>query len=151
MGAGLEMACCCDLRIASQDARFGAPIARLGFPMAPCEAALVMGVAGELTARELLLSAAVLDAVEMKQRGFLNAACPPGALDESIAAHASRIARLAPAAARMNKQTLRALLAYPKGMDAAASMPGAYAYAPSDEHREGVAAFVEKRAPAFAR
>lgn len=70
MGAGVEIASCCDIRIASERSRFGAPIAKLGFPMAPREAALVARALGELTAREMLLSAAVLDAREMKQRGF---------------------------------------------------------------------------------
>ncbi|MES2052363.1 MAG: enoyl-CoA hydratase/isomerase family protein, partial [Pseudomonadota bacterium] len=72
MGAGLEISSCCDIRMAAESARFGAPIAKLGFPMAPREAALVLRAVGELTAREMLLSAAVLDAAEMKQRGFLN-------------------------------------------------------------------------------
>ena len=62
MGAGVEIASCCDIRVASEAARFGAPIAKLGFPMAPREAALVMRAVGELTAREMLLSAGVLDA-----------------------------------------------------------------------------------------
>ncbi|MBA4262363.1 MAG: enoyl-CoA hydratase, partial [Comamonadaceae bacterium] len=41
MGAGVEIASCCDIRVAGQGARFGAPIAKLGFPMAPREAELV--------------------------------------------------------------------------------------------------------------
>ena len=52
MGAGLEIASCCDLRVATPSARFGAPIAKLGFPMAPREAALVCGAVGELTRSE---------------------------------------------------------------------------------------------------
>jgi enoyl-CoA hydratase/carnithine racemase len=58
MGAGMEIASCCDIRVAADDAKFGAPIAKLGFPMAPREAQLVARVAGELTAREMLLEAA---------------------------------------------------------------------------------------------
>jgi enoyl-CoA hydratase len=38
MGAGVEIASCCDIRIAGATAKFGAPIAKLGFPMAPREA-----------------------------------------------------------------------------------------------------------------
>ena len=46
MGAGVEMASCCDIRVASSGARFGAPIARLGFPMAPDEAAILLASMG---------------------------------------------------------------------------------------------------------
>jgi len=76
MGAGMEIASCCDLRLAGSSAKFGAPIARLGFPMAPREAALVAGAAGALTAREMLLAAAVLGAADMQTRGFLITDCP---------------------------------------------------------------------------
>ncbi|MEY4911607.1 MAG: hypothetical protein RL761_1270, partial [Pseudomonadota bacterium] len=72
MGAGLEMASCCDIRIAGTSAKFGAPIAKLGFPMAPKEAEVVVRAVGKLTAREMLMEAAVLDAPTMLQRGFLN-------------------------------------------------------------------------------
>ncbi|HET6827264.1 MAG TPA: enoyl-CoA hydratase/isomerase family protein, partial [Ramlibacter sp.] len=51
MGAGMEIASCCDIRVAGEGARFGAPIARLGFPMAPREAELVAREAGLATAR----------------------------------------------------------------------------------------------------
>ncbi|WP_368784228.1 enoyl-CoA hydratase-related protein, partial [Acinetobacter baumannii] len=64
-------ACCCDIRIAATGARFGAPIGRLGFPMAPREAALVLREAGAATAREMLLEAGVLTAAELQARGFL--------------------------------------------------------------------------------
>ncbi|MBS0303427.1 MAG: enoyl-CoA hydratase/isomerase family protein, partial [Proteobacteria bacterium] len=54
MGAGVEIASCCDIRIAEPGARFGAPIAKLGFPMAPREAALVAAAVGDVTARQML-------------------------------------------------------------------------------------------------
>lgn len=143
MGAGVEMAACCDIRIAGESARFGAPIAKLGFPMAPREAALVAGVVGAATAREMLLEAAVLGAPEMKQRGFLNRLRPDAEVAAEAEATAQRIAALAPQAARLNKRTFRALAA-------ATPVPAdAYTYANSAEHREGIDAFLQKRKPVF--
>ena len=142
MGAGMEIASCCDIRIAGESAKFGAPIAKLGFPMAPREAQVVARAAGEHTAREMLLEAAVLDAQEMKARRFLNRVVPDAEVAGNARKSAERIAELAPQAAKMNKRTLRAL-------QSGKAVPYAYDYAPSVEHREGVAAFLEKRKPAF--
>ncbi|MES2584707.1 MAG: enoyl-CoA hydratase/isomerase family protein [Pseudomonadota bacterium] len=149
MGAGVEIASCCDIRIASDTARFGAPIAKLGFPMAPREAALVARAVGELTAREMLLSAAVLDAAEMHRRGFLNQVVAAPALDAAVAAVVDRMRPLAPQAARMNKQTFRAIA--PVGTDECATdlIANAYRYASSAEHVEGISAFTGKRPPRF--
>ncbi len=157
MGAGMEIASCCDLRLAGSSAKFGAPIARLGFPMAPREAALVAGAAGALTAREMLLAAAVLGAADMQTRGFLNRVLDDASVAAEALATASRIASLAPGAARLNKQTFRALnpaLASVKYSECASDsianpLANAYGYAASDEHREGIAAFLAKRKPAF--
>ena len=149
MGAGVEMASCCDLRLAAGNARFGAPIAKLGFPMAPREAALVMRAVGELTAREMLLSAAVLDAAEMKQRGFLNQLLAADALGAAVQKCIQRIGLLAPQAARLNKASFRALAQVPSSQAAINIIANAYGYADSGEHREGITAFMEKRSPAF--
>ena len=146
MGAGVEIASCCDIRVASTSARFGAPIARLGFPMAPREAELVAREAGLATAREMLLQAAVLDAPTMLARGFLHAVVPEAALADEVLTRARRMAELSPEAARLNKQTLRALAA---GISADALVDRAYEYAGHAEHREGIAAFLDKRTPAF--
>ena len=144
MGAGVEIASCCDIRVAGSGARFGAPIAKLGFPMAPREAALVAREAGAATAREMLLEAAVLDANEMKARGFLNTVLPDGTLTPAVLARAQRICALSPQAARLNKQALRTTQgAMP------ATGEGAYRYADSLEHREGIAAFMAKRPAVF--
>ncbi len=149
MGAGVEIASCCDIRIASDRARFGAPIAKLGFPMAPREAALVMRAVGELTAREMLLAAAVLDAGEMKQRGFLNQVVGGELLESAVHACFDRMRTLAPRAARLNKQAFRALALADIAHAATDLVASAYGYADSAEHREGVTAFTEKRPPRF--
>ncbi len=157
MGAGVEIASCCDIRIAGAGSRFGAPIARLGFPMAPREAQLVAGAVGELTARQMLLEAATFTAPEMLARGFLSRVVPDERLGAEALGTAQRVAALAPQAARLNKQTLRALK-MPPALDGKAltaienEAHGAadpYAYAPSAEHREGITAFLAKRPPVF--
>ena len=150
LGAGLEIASCCDLRLAGTSARFGAPIAKLGFPMAPREAALVLRAVGELTARELLLSAALLPASEMQQRGFLNHVLADDALDAAVQSCVERICGLAPGATRLNKQVFRALTLANSAQPAIDLIANAYTYAAGPEHREGIAAFIEKRKPDFA-
>lgn len=157
MGAGLEMASCCDIRLASVSAKFGAPIARLGFPMAPREASLVAREAGLSTARQMLLEAAIFSAADMKASGFLSRVLPDVELAAEAQATALRVTALAPQAARLNKQILRALNRPPAPSEyahvainnVAIQVDEAYAYADSAEHREGIQAFLEKRKPAF--
>ena len=161
MGAGVEIASCCDMRVAGTSARFGAPIAKLGFPMAPREAQLVLSVVGEVAARQMLLEASTFSATDMRVRGFLNRVVADDLLADDALASACRIAALAPAAARMNKQTLRALKVplaqYQQALtaintEANAAVQAAvdpYAYASNAEHREGITAFLAKRAPIF--
>ena len=146
MGAGVEIASCCDIRLAGQGARFGAPIAKLGFPMAPREAELVAREVGLATARQMLLEAAVLDAPTLLARGLLHTVLHDADVAAEAQQRALRITRLAPQAARLNKQTLRALAG---GQGAEALVPTAYDYADSAEHREGIAAFLAKRPPVF--
>jgi enoyl-CoA hydratase/carnithine racemase len=168
MGAGVEIASCCDLRLAGASARFGAPIARLGFPMAPREAALVAQSVGTTTARAMLLAAQVFDAPHMLATHFLTQLVPDEGLEAQTCQLAQRIAALAPQAARLNKQTFRALNRPQGGMEYAqasnnliakvadesaalglGSNANAYAYANSPEHREGITAFLQKRQPDF--
>ena len=163
MGAGVEIASCCDIRIAGATAQFGAPIARLGFPMAPREAQLLVRELGLMTVRQMLLEAAVLGAAEMAQRGFLTRVVPDEVLAAQAQATVQRIASLAPTAARLNKKTIRALNSTLAPVDKAQAatnsvvvtdslsdlLAQAYRYADSAEQREGITAFLEKRPPVY--
>ena len=148
MGAGVEIACACDIRIAADTARLGAPIGRLGFPMAPRELELVLREAGAATAREMLLEAAVLTAATLQARGFLQRVVSAAELMQEVERSVSRVCSLAPQAARLNKQALRAL--QPPASEAKVRLLAqAYAYAESAEHREGIASFLAKRPADF--
>ena len=163
MGAGVEIASCCDIRLSAESAQFGAPIAKLGFPMAPREAALVSSQVGNVTARQMLLEAAVFSAPEMIARGFLSRVVADVDLPALAQATVHRISQLAPQAARLNKQTLRvlnqALAPVNKAQSAIKNEPSetplehlmatAYDYATSPEQREGIMAFLEKRPAKF--
>jgi enoyl-CoA hydratase/carnithine racemase len=146
LGGGLEIAACCDIRVCGASSRFGAPIARLGFPMAPSELKVLARVAGEPLLREMLLEARLIDAPTALRHGLVHDVVP----DDQLAAHvqrgAERLAELSPQAARLNKRTLRQVAA---GGPSAHERHEHYAYAASAEHREGIAAFIEKRPPRF--
>ncbi|MEY2688864.1 MAG: hypothetical protein RL375_3062 [Pseudomonadota bacterium] len=147
VGGGLEIACQCDLRIAGSSARFGAPIARLGFPMAPDELAGVVRVAGLATAAEILLEARLLDAPTARQRGLVHRVVADEQVADEAAATAQRISAGAPLAARLNKRTLRLVAAQFTFTEAQRAALAEYASGP--DHREGITAFIEKRAPSF--
>ena len=146
MGAGLEIASCCDIRLAGSACRFGAPIAKLGFPMAPREAALVRGAVGDVLARDMLFCAGVHSAQRLYEAGFLLHVLPDGDVAGEALAIAQRIQELAPLAARANKRSFAVLQAAQLPPELLAD---AYRYAGVAEHREGITAFLEKRAPDF--
>jgi enoyl-CoA hydratase/carnithine racemase len=97
----------------------------------------------------MLLSAAVLDAQTMQQRGFLNQVVGSRELAAAVAVCVQRMRPLAPQAARLNKRSFRALALVLSDNLASDLIANAYHYADSHEHREGVLAFTEKRPPQF--
>ena len=144
VGGGLEIAACCDLRIAARDARLGVPIARLGFPIAPAELLAVSRVADAATLRELLLDARIYTADEALSKGLLHGVVDD--LDAAVQARTENIAALAPQALRANKRALRELAL---GRLAKAPREPFFAYAGDAEHLEGVQAFLARRPPHF--
>jgi enoyl-CoA hydratase len=147
IGGGLEIAACCDLRLCEPNSRFGAPIARLGFPMAPAEVEIVSHIVGQTLLRELLIEARLMGAAEAHERGVVTRVVDVDKLEDEVRRVATHIAGLSPQAMRLNKRVLRAFArpTFSEPADRAAH----YAYADSQEHREGLAAFIERRPAKF--
>lgn len=148
IGGGLEIAACCDIRVCGEASRFGAPIAKLGFPMAPGELQIVARIAPDAVLREMLLEARLLDASDALRLGLVHAVVDDAQVTAITLARAEQVAALAGGAARINKRTLRQLA---RGGPTPDERRAHYGYADSAEHREGVTAFVDKRSPRFGR
>ncbi|NJD34900.1 MAG: enoyl-CoA hydratase/isomerase family protein, partial [Betaproteobacteria bacterium] len=110
VGGGLEIACACDLRIAGEGARFGAPIMKLGFSMYPGELAGFLKLAGPAVAKEILLEGRLLNAAEAHAKGLLTRVVADDAVVAEAQATAARIAAGAPLVARWHKQWIARLL-----------------------------------------
>ena len=147
IGGGLEIAACCDLRLCEPASRFGVPIARLGFPMAPAEVEIVAHVTGPTLLREMLIESRLLGAAEAHQRGLVTRVVAADELDAEVRRVARHVAQLSPQALQLNKQVLRRF-ARPAFSEAGAREPH-FGYADSAEHREGLQAFLEKRPAKF--
>ena len=148
VGGGLEIASQCDLRIAAADARFGVPINRLGFPMAPDEMRGLLALAGRAITLEILLEGRVFDAEEAMKKGLLTRVLPVAELHADVMATAKRLAKGAPLAARINKQTVARLSGDPRPLTDA-EMHDLFRYAQSRDHQEGVRAFLNGSEPEF--
>jgi enoyl-CoA hydratase len=83
LGAGLELACACDLRVASARAQFGMPEVRIGIPSV-VEAALLPKLISHGRARRLLLTGETIGAAEAFAWGLVDIVAPPEALDEAV-------------------------------------------------------------------
>lgn len=146
VGGGLEIACACDLRIASSNSRFGIPINRLGFPLAPGELQHLLHLVGKAAALEILLEGRVFDAAEAKDKGLINR------IAEDVPAEARRTAQRigqgAPLAARLNKRMVRRLAAQPEPLTEQ-ELREAFSFLASQDYREGVQSFLDKRRPEF--
>ena len=146
-GAGLEIACACDLRIAGESARFGAPVMKLGFSMYPGELAGLLALAGPALTKEILLEGRLLSAAEALAKGLLTRVVADADVHAEAMATAQRIAAGAPLVARWHKQWIARL------QDSAPldeiEKRASFAFVDSADYSEGLAAFLEKRPPRF--
>jgi enoyl-CoA hydratase/carnithine racemase len=144
VGGGLALATACDFRLAARGARFGVPIAKtLGNTLSVANLARLAEALGVPRVKRMLLAAEVLGADELLAAGYLQQVSEPGALEADAAAFVARLAALAPVTQRVVKEGLRRVVQHglPEGEDLIRQAYG------SADFREGVSAFVGKRAP----
>ncbi|AZS80504.1 enoyl-CoA hydratase/isomerase family protein [Achromobacter spanius] len=147
VGGGLEIASQCDLRIAGASARFGVPINRLGFPMAPDEMRGLLALVGRAATLAILLEGRVFGADEAHGLGLLTRIVPDDQVADAARRSAERICQGAPLAARINKR-LSARLAQ-GGALTEDEYQDYFSYAESRDHQEGVRAFLAGVDPSF--
>jgi enoyl-CoA hydratase/carnithine racemase len=147
VGGGLEIACACDLRIAGEGARFGAPIMKLGFPMYPGELAGLLKLAGPAVTKEILLEGRLLNAAEAYAKGLLTRVVADGEVMQEAQATAARIAAGAPLVARWHKQWISRLMEDRPVSEE--EKRASFAFLETQDYAEGLAAFLEKRPAQF--
>jgi len=147
-GGGLEIACCCDMRIANKSARFGVPINRIGHPFAYPELEPVMKVAGRAVVLDLLLSGRIINADEAFLRGLVSRLVADDAIEEEVAKLARSIAAAAPLSMRGTKKFVNRL-SHDSSPLTAEEVAESYAACDSEDYAEGVRAFLAKEKPAF--
>jgi enoyl-CoA hydratase len=147
IGAGMQLAVACDLRIAAFSATFSIPAGRLGVFLSPANIQRLATLVGQGAARDLLLTARTLDVDEAAAVGLVQRRAPH-TLDAALEL-AAEIAELAPLTVQGHKRALN-LVAGAVGASAHDEMRELEARAfASRDLREGLAAFSEKRAPRF--
>lgn len=148
-GGGLELALACDFAYAVDTARFALPEVKRGIMPGAGGTQRLARLVGEARAKELILSGDSFDAAEALRWGVVNRVLPPGRLQPEVLAVAGRIAANAPLALRAAKQAIRAGLDTDLASGLLIEVLAHQRLALSEDRREGIAAFNEKRTPAW--
>jgi enoyl-CoA hydratase/carnithine racemase len=149
IAGGNELALHCDFVLASEAARFGMSLARIGLAPSWFLAKKLLEVAGPVGAREMLLLGELLPARRMAELGLIYKSVPAGALDAAAEAVISRLAGNAPLSLKAMKALLVRAMSFRDGIshtdvDALVAEAGR-----SADAREGIAAMLERRTPRF--
>lgn len=147
LGAGLEIAVMCDLRVGSAESKYGAPIRKIGVTMPYPELAALVGVMGRSAVLEMLLEGGVYPADWALRVGLLTKSAPAELLESTVRTLVERVISGSPLSHRNHKAfTLRCLDPQPLS---AAELRQGYLACDSADYREGIQAFLEKRKPKF--
>lgn len=149
IGAGCDLACMCDVRVAAESARFAESFVKVGIVPGDGGAWLLPRVVGFAKASEMALTGDTIDAREALACGLVSRVVPDNELMDVARAIATKIAANPPHAVRMTKRLLReAQTASLAGILEMSAAMQALAHATTD-HDEAVSAFLERRSPSF--
>ena len=149
IGAGCDLACMCDIRIAGESARFAESFVKVGIVPGDGGAWLLPRVVGFSKATEMALTGDVIDAQEALRFGLVSKVVPDAELMDAARAMARKIADNPPHAVRMTRRLMRQ--AYVSTLDNVLEMSAAMqsvAHTTAD-HKEAVASFIERRKAIF--
>jgi len=149
LGGGCELALACDIRIASESAKFGQPELALGIIPAAGGTQRLPRVVGLGWAKHLVLTGEIIDAKQALAIGLVTIVAPPGQLQVRARELAKKISRQGPLAARLAKAALNASARV--DLDSGLlieTLAQAICYE-SEDKQEGTTAFLEKRKPKF--
>lgn len=148
-GAGFAIAIACDLRVCTPAARFGVPIARtLGNALSLENCARLVEHIGPTLTKDLMFTGRLCDVGEARAHGFVTRSVDALQVQSTIEELAATIARNAPLTIRATKAAL-GLVSAPRRLDAQKVTDLVAACYASNDFREGVTAFLEKRKPSF--
>jgi enoyl-CoA hydratase/carnithine racemase len=149
MGGGLAVSLCADVRLASNDARFAVPAARLGVGYHRAGIERIVDIVGPAAAAEIFFAALQYTADEAQRLGLVNRVLPKEDLEGFTRAYATSMASNAPLSQRTAKRAIREAVRGrdPQAPDAVERMIDACFE--SADYAEGVRAFLEKRKPRF--
>jgi enoyl-CoA hydratase len=149
LGGGLEIALCCDLRIASSRAKLGLPEVRLAVTPGSGGTQRLPRIVGPARAKELILIGRVIDADEAARIGLVTEVVPAGQALARADAIAGEIATRGPIAVREAKVLIDAAWDLPIEAGIAAEIQASERVFSSDDLLEGVASFFDKRDPEY--
>jgi enoyl-CoA hydratase len=149
LGGGTELLCCCDLRIASENARIGVPEINLGiFPGAGGSQRLPRQIP-LCKAKELLFTGDMITAQEAERIGLINKVVPKEKFKETVDELAKKIAAKAPIALGLLKSVINRGLEAPLATGLALEREMISLALDTKDAHEGLSAFLEKRKPVF--
>ena len=149
IGAGLDIACMCDIRVASERAKFGETFVKLGLISGDGGSLFLQRVVGFAKAMELSLTGDVLSAEEALKIGLVNQVVPHDELKEAARLYARKIARNSPTAVRLMKKALYSarLQTVPEHLEQASLLQAITQR--TKDHEVGVDAILAKNSASF--